>query len=184
MKTCRQSENQSVLQHGYSVKSFLFELIDYLERGRPLTKEWKIPSWLVENRQMFMDNIPHRKTLKLATVMHDCGKPFCQTFDEMGKSHFPNHAKISHDIFVQLFDDEIAAYLILHDMDIHLLKSDDVEDFAKSPYPLTHILIGLSELHSNASMFGGIDSTSFKIKWKNLDARAKKLIKIINQNKK
>lgn len=182
MKNCKQTESQSVLQHGFSVKSHLFELIDWLE-GAPLKREWKIPDWLIQNKEMFLKSLLERKHLKLATIMHDCGKPFCEERDEHGKSHFPNHAKISHYIFVRLFDDELAAYLILHDMDIHLLKSEDVDEFSKSPYSLTQILIGLSELHSNASMFGGINSTSFKIKWKTLDARAKKLIKILNQNK-
>jgi hypothetical protein len=112
--------------------------------------------------------------------MHDCGKPFCLTIDEEGRKHFPNHAQISYDVFKSLFEDGLAAELILHDMDIHLLKADGVEEFAKRPNALTHLLIGLSELHSNARMFGGIDSTSFKIKYKALDSRGKQITKIKN----
>lgn len=113
--------------------------------------------------------------------MHDCGKPLCLTIDDEGKRHFPNHAKISYDVFKSLFEDEIAADLILHDMDIHLLKADGIEEFSKNPNCLTHLIIGLAELHSNANMFGGIDSTSFKIKYKCLDSRGKQILKIKNK---
>jgi hypothetical protein len=180
MKNCRQTETQSVLEHGFSVKSYLFELLDHLEHGTPLKREWKIPEWLYNNKDLFLQSLPSRSTLKLATVMHDCGKPFCLTIDEEGRKHFPNHAQISYDVFKSLFEDRIAAELILHDMDIHLLKADGVEEFAKRPNALTHLLIGLSELHSNARMFGGIDSTSFKIKYKALDSRGKQITKIKN----
>jgi hypothetical protein len=177
MKTCGQTETQSVLEHGISVKNYLFDLIDHLESEKPLKYEWRIPQWLIDNKELILGSLPSRKTLKLATIMHDCGKPFCIQFDDEGRRHFPNHAQKSHDIFVQLYEDKIAAHLILHDMDIHLLKADGVEEFAKSPYALTHLLIGLAEIHSNARMFGGIDSTSFKIKYKSLDSRAKQIIK-------
>ena len=66
-------------------------------------------------------------------------------------------------------------------MDIHLLKSDGVEEFCKNPFALTHLLIGLAELHSNAQMFGGLESTSFKIKWKSINQRGKQIIKIITK---
>ena len=177
MKKCGQTETQSVLEHGFSVKRYLFDLLDHLEHNNPLKYEWKLPSWILENRELFLSSLPSRETFKLATVMHDCGKPFCMQIDDEGRRHFPNHAQISHDVFVKLYEDEIAAHLILHDMDIHLLKAEGVEEFSKSPYALTHLLIGLSEIHSNARMFGGIDSTSFKIKYKCLDSRGKQIIK-------
>lgn len=41
---------------------------------------------------------------------------------------------------------------------------------------MTLLVTALAELHSNAAMFGGIESTSFKIKWKKLDKLGKKLI--------
>lgn len=40
----------------------------------------------------------------------------------------------------------------------------------------TNLIAGLSEIHANASMFGGIDSTSFKIKWKQISKRGKKIL--------
>jgi hypothetical protein len=41
------------------------------------------------------------------------------------------------------------------------------------------LLTGLCEIHSNARMFGGIESTGFKIKWKHLDKMGKRIIERI-----
>src|SRR3546814_20997329 len=59
-------------------------------------------------------------------------------------------------------DPEIGD-LIGMDMDVHLLKGDDVESFSKRPQARALLITALSEVHANASMFGGIESTSFKI---------------------
>lgn len=66
-------------------------------------------------------------------------------------------------------------------MDIHTLKSEGVDEFCKNPYALTLLLTGLAEIHSNAAMFGGMDSTSFKIKWKCLNQRGKQIINNLNK---
>jgi hypothetical protein len=176
MKSCGQTETQSVLQHGYSVKNHLFDLVDHLEYGTPLKYTWKLPEWVITHKDLFLKQLPSRETLKLATVMHDCGKPFCLEIDETGRRHFPNHAQISYDVFTRFYNDPVAAELILHDMDIHMLKAEGVDEFLKNPNALTHLLIGLSELHSNARMFGGIESTSFKIKYKSICQRGKQII--------
>jgi hypothetical protein len=44
---------------------------------------------------------------------------------------------------------------------------------------LTLLVTSLCELHSNASMFGGIESTSFKIKYKQLDKRGNQVLKLL-----
>jgi len=179
MKDCEQTKGQSVLQHGISVKNYTFDLINYLRFNTPLKYEWVLPDWLCENKDLILSNLPSDKTLKYYTVLHDCGKPYCLEYDEDGRKHFPNHAQISFETFNQVFDDEIAAHLIKHDMDIHLLKADEVEEFCKNPYALTLLLVGLSEIYSNANMFGGLDSTSFKIKWKKINQRGKKIIELL-----
>ena len=113
--------------------------------------------------------------------MHDCGKPFCITINEDGRRHFPNHAEVSYQTFSQLYNDPIAAELIRRDMDIHLLKADGVDDFCNSPMAITSLIVGIAEIHSNASMFGGIGSTSFKIKNKSISQRGKQIISKIKQ---
>ena len=180
MSSCEQTKGQSFLDHGISVKNYLFDLINHMRSGTPLKYEWKLPSWVLENKDLFLNSLPDDETLELYTVYHDCGKPFCVTVDEEGRRHFPDHAKVSYQIFNQYFDDRIAADLILHDMDIHMLKSEGVEEFAKNPYALTLLLTGLSEVHSNANMFGGIESTSFKIKYKSICQRGKQILNIKN----
>lgn len=44
------------------------------------------------------------------------------------------------------------------------------------------LLSSLSEVHSNCLMFGGIDSTSFKIKLKKVDQRCKLISKLIQKS--
>ena len=67
-------------------------------------------------------------------------------------------------------------------MEIHLLKSEDIDKFCQNPYALTLLIVGLSEIHTNSEMFGGKDSDSFKIKLKRITQRGKKIIQKIKQN--
>ena len=180
---CQQTKDQSVLQHGISVKNYTFDLINHLKYETPLKYEWKLPDWLYENKELIISNLPSDRTLKYYTTLHDCVKPYCLEIDSDGKRHFPNHSDVSCEIFSKIFDDEIASNLIKHDMDIHLLKSDGVEEFCQNPYSLTLLLVGLSEIHSNSKMFGGLDSTSFKIKWKSINQRGKQIIKLLTKKK-
>ena len=176
MSNCEQTSGQSVLQHGESVKNYLFDLINHMRTGSPLEYKWILPDWLIDNKNLILSSLPDDETLELYTTYHDCGKPFCLLTDGDGKRHFPNHSEVSHYYFNQVFDNKIASDLIRHDMDIHLLKSNGVDEFCKNKHAITLLLTGISEIHSNSSMFGGIDSTSFKIKNKNITQRGKQII--------
>jgi hypothetical protein len=178
MSNCEQTKGQSVLQHGKSVEKYLFDLINHLRSGDSLEYEWRLPDWVLENKDLILSSLPDDETLRLYTVYHDCGKPYCIEIDGEGKRHFPNHAGVSYNVFLQHFDNNAAAELIRKDMDIHLLKADRVGEFASSPYAITLLITGLAEIHSNCKMFGGIESTSFKIKWKAITSRGKQIIKI------
>ena len=182
MKSCEQTKGQSVYEHGVSVKNYLFDLLDHLRKGTPLKYKWCLPDWLYENKDMILKSLPNDWTLKLYTEFHDCGKPYCLTIDENGKRHFPNHAKVSYEVFNQIFDNKISSDLILHDMDIHLLKSEGVPEFCNQPYCLTSLIVGLSEVHSNSNMFGGMDSEGFIIKSKRINKRGKQIINYLNNN--
>lgn len=179
MKSCEQTKGMSVLEHGISVKNYLFDLINHLRDKTPLKYEWKLPEWVYENSDFILNQLPDEKTLSLYTTYHDCGKPFCLEVDLEGKRHFPNHAEKSYEIFNQVFKNKIAADLVKHDMDIHILKADGVEDFCKNPLAITLLITGLAEIHSNAAMFGGIDSTSFKIKLKSITQRGKQILNLL-----
>lgn len=181
MANCSQTSDQSTFHHGISVKNYLFDILSHLRYDKPLRYEWLIPDWVTQNKNLILSSLPDNKTLILYTIFHDCGKWKCLTIDDNGKRHFPNHAEVSYKYFNQVFDNDIAADLILHDMDIHLLKSDGVEEFSKNPYTLTLLLTGLAELHSNARMFGGLNSTSYKIKLKSITKRGNQIINLIKK---
>lgn len=182
MKACPQTESQSVLEHGFSVKNYTMDLLNHLELGTDLKYEWKLPEWIYEERDFILQHLADRKTIKTYTTLHDCGKPFCLEIDSEGRRHFPDHAKISYNTFIKFYDKSEAAELILHDMDIHTVKYEGVEEFSKLPYSVTLLIVGLAEIHSNAKMFGGIDSTNFKIKHKSISKRGKQIISIIKNN--
>lgn len=181
MQDCEQTKGISVLAHGESVRDHTFDLINHLRHGSPFVNEWRLLDWIYEHTDLILSSLPSDETLNLYTVYHDIGKPFCLETDADGKRHFPNHSEISYQIFSSIFDDELAAKLVRHDMAIHLLKADGIEKFCESTNALTHLIVGLSEIHSNSKMFGGMESTSFKIKWKCLNQRGKQIINFITK---
>lgn len=91
--------------------------------------------------------------------------------------HFKNHSKVSSDIYKEISNNETVTNLISRDMDIHLLKAKDVPFFCRDKKDaITLLIIGLCEVNSNAALFGGIESTSFKIKFKQIQKRGKSII--------
>jgi hypothetical protein len=180
MASCEQTPGLSILEHGLSVRNYLFDLLNHLRYGKKLEYKWILPNWIYEYKDFILSKLPDDITLELYTKFHDCGKPFVKTIDTDGKIHFKNHSKESHKMFKKVFDNDIAARLILKDMDIHLLKSDGVREFCKSDLAITLLLSGLSEIHSNSEMFGGLDSTSFKIKYKSIKSRGRKILEILS----
>jgi hypothetical protein len=177
MKKTEQTKGYSVLDHGLSVKNYTFDLINHLKYNTPLKFDWILPDWVYTNKELILSNLPDDKIVKYYTILHDCGKSYCLEIDSDGKKHFKDHAEVSADVFSKLFNCKITEHLIRRDMDIHLLKADEVEQFCKDPFALTLLLVGLAETHSNAAMFGGTKSESFKIKLKKINQRGKKIIK-------
>lgn len=180
MDACFQTRTQSVLEHGYSVADYCSDLLDHLCVGEPLGFDWRLPDWLKEpdSRKLILDRLLPDHMMVTYQIYHDCGKPYCRTVDEDGRQHFPGHAALSAQVWRGLGGDEQVARLIERDMDIHLLKAEGLEDFAAQPEAASLLLTGLAEVHSNAAMFGGIESASFKAKWKQIDRRGRALVKI------
>lgn len=180
MLTCFQFEDMNVLQHGQSIHEWYCDLYDHLFHGKPLKLQWRLPGWLNDAQPIIKEKLLDFDILKTYQIYHDCGKPLCRTVDENGKQHFPNHAAVSKQRWLECSDGSpealAIAELIGMDMDIHLLKSDGLEEFASRKEAISLLLTGLCEIHSNARMFGGIESTGFKIKWKHLDKMGKRII--------
>lgn len=141
------------------------------------TEGYRLPQWYIEHKDSILENLHDWKTIKHYNIWHDIGKPYCLTIDADGKQHFPNHAKKSKEIWDELFPQHsIISNLIAHDMDFHTMTFDELMEQGLSTQDLcTLMLTALAELHSNASMFGGIESTSFKIKFKKLEKLGKKI---------
>jgi len=178
MQQCQQTEEQSVWQHGLSVKKHIFELINYL-KTQQISNDWKLPEWILQYRLQILQQLVPEDIIAEYTTYHDCGKPYCIQYDANGKRHFPNHAEFSYKKWLEVGGTEDAAILMKMDMDIHLLKSDGVEEFCKRSQAITLLLTGLSEIISNSKMFGGFDSISFKIKYKHIDKMGKRICKKI-----
>jgi hypothetical protein len=109
-------------------------------------------------------------------LYHNCGKSFCKRVDENGKSHFPDHAAVSKATYALYFP--LTPFtldiqeLIGYDMVIHTANREEIAEHLKVWKPETAIALcfsALAEVHSNAMMFGGLDSTSFKIKYKRIE---------------
>lgn len=181
MQACPQTETQNVYQHGISVRDYLFDLIQYLKIGEA-TKQWRLPNWIDQYKEQLLQALLPWEILENYTIYHDCGKPFCRTIDENGKQHFPNHSEISAQTWKKFGGSDQEAELMRLDMDIHQLKADGIIEFAKRPEAITLLLTALSEVHSNAMMFGGLDSVSFKIKWKQIDKRGRAICQLLFKN--
>lgn len=170
MKQCQQTVNQSVYQHGISVRDHMFQLIDYLENDN-LSEDWKIPNWLIKYKLQIKNKLLPKSIIEEYTTFHDNSKPYCKVIDENGNQHFTNHAELSGQKWLELGGNPQVAKLMKMDMIIHTMKDKDVDEFIIHPESITLLLTGLAEVHSNSKMFGGINSVPFKIKWNQINKR-------------
>jgi hypothetical protein len=180
MAACPQTTTQSVLDHGYSVWSYTQKILN------KDVDDFKIPDWLQDNYDEIIANVHHHSIIEEYNVLHDCGKPYCLTIDEEGKRHFPNHAEVSKQTYKSLpvgnvVNADIVANLIGWDMVLHTATADEIQAMNFSKQDIYTLLVtALAEIHSNANMFGGLDSVSFKSKWKKLDRRGNMIVKGFN----
>ena len=183
MKTCFQTKGMSILEHGHSVHNYYLDLHNYLYNDVELQYQWRLPEWLLLNKEYIKSKLFDLDILHDYHIYHDCGKPQCVTIDENEKQHFPDHALASAKRWEQCTVGTVKntqiGHLIRMDMDIHLLDSVGLPPFSQRPEAISLLITGLCEIHSNAAMFGGIESTSFKIKWKHIDKRGRQLLNLI-----
>lgn len=178
MSQCIQTKDQSVLAHGKSVWEYTKKLISGQWEGM------QIPEWFKENHVYIVNNLHPTSVLKNYNIYHDCGKPICLYEDELGR-HFPDHANVSKQVWNESFPGcRDVGDLIGWDMELHSSTADEIKALnwdKKTTFTL--LVTALAEIHSNANMFGGIDSTSFKIKWKKINQRGKMLMDMFPQGK-
>lgn len=180
MSRCWQSEELgvSVLDHGLDVWS---KLLDILHMQY---KEMEIPDKL---RKSFFHVLTHESAvlpvnlIKRYVIYHDCGKPYCRIVDEEGRQHFPNHAEVSAITYRQTFPNDwsLVWNLISLDMVFHTETVERIEEINMRQEMInTLLLAAVAEINSNAQMFGGYDSDSFKIKFKKINRRFNRFFKI------
>jgi len=183
MLKCEQTKGQSVYQHGQSVRNHFFELIHALKHDdKEMLSKWRIPKWLFDYKDCILDNLYEQGKIELYTLYHDAGKPYCRYVDkETGKVHFPNHAEVSRYIWDCVGGNKIVGNLIADDMIIHTATAEEIDRKLKEDWDaadaITLLIVALSELHSNAKMFGGIESPNFKGKWKKVERRGNQITK-------
>lgn len=178
MRECLQFPSMNMLEHGLDIHKRFLDLYGHL-KGSETKMKWKLPEWIYDPK--ILPNLLDLEILRYYQTYHDCGKPFCLTLDDCGKRHFPNHAQVSERTWLKYSDGlaeaRLIGSLISKDMDIHILKDEEsIKTFAQSPLATSLLLTGLCEIHSNCQSFGGLDSTSFKIKWKQLNRIGKKIL--------
>lgn len=164
MKNTEQMQGLSVYEHGLSVRKAYQNLVQSLEKNEEV-----IDPIVKELYKLLKDKIYKEELVYRYQEFHDCGKPFCLTIDSDGKRHFPDHAKVSAQIWMGVFPDENKiAELIEHDMDFHILKGEELDKIWLEDYAPTLYFTAWAEIIANSQMFGGFESTSFKIKKKKL----------------
>lgn len=174
MLSCEQSPGFSVYKHGLSVAEYFSDLVE----ENPSFK-WKLPDWFVKSKDKILGNLHPRETIHKYLLFHDCGKPFCRTVED-GKVHFPNHAEVSAQIWQSVGGSTDVGKLIRNDMVFHTANAEEITNKFNEwsiQDACTLLCAAFAEVHSNANMFGGHESTSFKMKWKHLDRRGKLLCK-------
>jgi hypothetical protein len=155
-----------MLDHGKMVASSYDELIDQLESG---THEIQLLNDLYE---LLKNNLVDSLAIRRYQVYHDCGKPFCEPTEER---KYPDHARHSSEQWLTLFPEDVdIAELMRLDMVFHEGADESFYHHRLAP---TLYLTAWAEIYANCQMFGGTNSTSFKIKKKKLIQQGKKFIK-------
>lgn len=197
MKNCEQTKGQSVYDHGLSVYKYYEDFpsnFGLMCREPELT--WKYSDSISQNINLTFDHCYSADIMYEYLVYHDCGKPFCKEEID-GKIHFPNHAEVSAKTYYEYFGPKysgcneyssrssIVYDLIRDDMCLHTLSADQIA-LKLNKWTIEHsislIISAWCELNSNAQMFGGFDTISFKSKFKQLDRRTKQILKHWSNN--
>lgn len=180
MHSTYQFENIDMLAHGKMVsESYSNLLLEYnVNNYDYFTNIFGIKD--IEFIKYLFNNQYDHEVMENYHIYHDCGKPHCREIDSNGRQHFPNHAQVSSNIYSQYFDCKEIENLISNDMCFHTYKGEELQNWLADNKANTHMLCSLyltawAEIIANSSMFGGFDSTSFKIKRKALISPGKKL---------
>lgn len=185
MLSHEQYRGLNMLQHGKLAYDWYCYFLNLLTGRIQQNRNCRLPKWFE-----FKDDILKNLEIDLLLMeeyltYHDAGKGFCKIITD-GKVHYPNHADISSKLYYYsiatrqtdidqsefiLDNRALISNLIARDMDIHKIKDKDIPEFMKMPGAFNLLLAGLAEIHANQELFGGLESESFKIKFKQIERR-------------
>lgn len=115
-------------------------------------------------------------TMAVYLRQHDIGKVITLVRDAQGRCHFPGHAAASARLWRDLGGSDQEARLMELDMVLHTRSAEEALALVPSELLPSLLLATYAELLSNAdSIFGGLESDSFKMKLKALNKRATRL---------
>lgn len=181
MRACPQGYTQSTAEHCASVAGH-YRVLQMRLTWHPTVaaryRTWRqhLPAWFEQHAEALASALRgHEALAREYLLWHDCAKPLCLEFDADGKTHFPDHAARSEQLWLRLGGSSQAAHLMAHDMDLHTLAPAAMPQFAEHPHAVVLLVAALAAINANAAMFGGFESDSFKIKAKQLQARGKRL---------
>jgi hypothetical protein len=169
-----------MLQHGMAVHNHFLDLYYHLQYNQPLFLDWKLPKWIFESKELLLKNLLPLHIIREYHTAHDFSKSLVKVVDSGGKIHYPNHAVEAEKLWMN-FGSANAAKLMGMDMDLFI--SPNIKEFATRPEASTLILTAYAALHSNAVMFGGLNSSSFYAKKKKLDKLGLKILKLMEEVK-
>ena len=181
MLSCQQTTDQNMLEHGWSVRNHTLELLpQYIEQI----------NWKPEHGNL-------NYVLDQYTIWHDMSKHSVKTTDPVtNKCHYFGHAKASAEAYRNMAvgsHTSLISALIETDMDLHTIRDvtaieSTLNEYRK--YDLNGIpirtfiaiktLVAFAELDSNAELFGGKESDSYKIKFKRLTKTVSRLQDMLN----
>lgn len=179
MRECQQFQTQNVLEHGDAVLAKYWALLEAGRRGH-FPSGWRQPKWWgAEAAQTLLALQADTATMTHYLRYHDCGKPFTREIDAQGRAHFPGHAGASARLWARIGGSAEEAWLMAHDMLLHTGSAAECKALEGHPLAASLIFAALAELHSNAEMFGGVDTPSFKAKAKHLERRSNQLLQAV-----
>ena len=175
MAACEQTQGMNMLEHGQRVHDAYLLLHKGLVANAFEQTEPALQAWFHRIQESSAHTLLPPGAAHTYHVYHDCGKHLVLCTDDTGRRHFPDHASASAVQFQAIFpDDHQTHWLIAHDMDFHTMRGDALRALWAEPLAATLYLTAWAEIRANATMFGGLESESYKIKRSRLLQAAKK----------
>jgi hypothetical protein len=175
MAACEQTQDMNMLEHGQHVHDSYVLLWSGLAASEFEQDEPALQAWFKRIRETRPATLLAPEDLRAYHVYHDCGKHLVLRTDDSGRRHFQDHAMASAMQYNAIFPSDLRTRdLIAHDMDFHTMRGDDLRVIWTQPFAATLYLTAWAEIRANATMFGGFQSESYKIKRSRLLQAAKK----------